>query len=59
MLVVAYPSLAGEYLDEATHGEFEDELVNPGDSVAFTITRVLMSPDEVERLEESPEFEGF
>lgn len=57
-LVVEYPSLAGGYLDMATHGELEAELEDC-DSVTFTIERIWMTPDEIEVLNESPEFEGF
>ncbi len=59
VLIVEYPSLAGTMLDEATHGKFEDELVHAGDWLTFKVTRVLMSPDEIEELNDAPVLEGF
>lgn len=57
-LVVEYPSLAGPYLTSALGDELEAQF-EASDAVTFTIRRVWMTPEEVEALNDSPEFEGF
>lgn len=57
-LVVEYPSLAGPYLTSALGDELEAQLENR-DAVTFTIRRIWMTPEEIQELNDSPEFEGF
>ncbi len=57
-LIVEYPSLAGPYITSALGDELEAQLED-SDTVTFTIRRVWMTADEIEVLNESPEFEGF